>query len=143
MCTICTHTEIHRERVCFGPYSAPISKGADKQESLAPLCRKGNRGTGGLSDLLLVMGRVLAPGPGFRGEVLAVSGVFLSSLSFSSWPSRGPSGPGPRSGAGHEVRRPSQNPAPPTRTLDHTGRSGGENSDSRRNSQQGPRNSCS
>lgn len=36
-----THTEIHRERVLFCPYSALVRKSADKLELLAPLCRRG------------------------------------------------------------------------------------------------------
>lgn len=46
----------------------------------------GNRGTGGLNDLLLVIGRVLTPDPGSREEATAFPGVLLSSLLFSSWP---------------------------------------------------------
>lgn len=37
----------HRERVWFCPYSALVSESAGKQESLAPQCRGGHRGTGG------------------------------------------------------------------------------------------------
>lgn len=71
MYRVCTHTEIHRERVWFCPYPALVRTVLTNKNRWPHSAEGGNRGTGGLSDLLLVMRRVLAPGTGSRGEVPA------------------------------------------------------------------------
>lgn len=78
-----THTGMHRRSYGFALIQHLLLRVLTTGNHGPHFAEGGHPGTGGLNDLLLVLGRVLAPGPAFPG-------VLLSSLLSSSWPSQGP-----------------------------------------------------